>query len=137
MGPVTSRIDIVVRGAATDHEINQLHAAAFGHPETPVLWGERLRTASLTWVTARRGQDLVGFVNLIGDGGAHAVLLDTCVIPAEQGRGVGSQLVGAAADEARRLGCHWLHADYPADLAGFYEGACGLRPTAAGLLALR
>lgn len=134
---MTSRINIVVRGAVTDHELNEVHAAAFDHRPAQVPWARRLSGHSLTWVTARRGADLVGFVNVIGDGGAHAVLLDTCVAPAEQGQGVGRQLVGAAAEEARRLGCHWLHADYTAELAGFYEGACGLRPTAAGLLSLR
>lgn len=130
-------IDIVPRGALADHELNQLHAAAFDHDTSQVPWLDRLHRHSLTWVTARKGVELVGFINVIGDGGAHAVLLDTCVAPGLQGQGVGRLLVSAAAEEARRLGCHWLHADYEPALVTFYERACGMRPTAAGLLALR
>lgn len=119
-----------------DDELNSLHAAAFGHEVLTIPWNERLRRNSLFWVTARRGGTLVGFVNVIGDGGAHAVLLDTCVHPDAQGVGIGRALVAAAADEARSRGCRWLHVDYEPDLATFYEKHCGLRPTAAGLLAL-
>lgn len=34
---------------------------------------------SLTWVAAWRGEQLVGFVNMATDGGAHAFVLDTTV----------------------------------------------------------
>ena len=66
-----------------------------------------------------------GSCNVIGDGGAHAILLDTCVAPDVQGRGTGRALVAAAAAEARRAGCQWLHADYEPHLVDFYERACG------------
>ena len=124
------------RGELTDPELDALHAAAFGHPVTETPWRQRLADHSLTWVTARLDGRLVGFVNVIGDGGVHAILLDTCVAPDVQGRGVGRALVAAAADEARRAGCQWLHADYEPHLVGFYEGACGLRHSEAGLLRL-
>lgn len=119
-----------------DHELNALHAAAFGHELTSVPWGERLAQHSLFWVTARSTGSLVGFVNVIGDGGAHAVLLDTCVHPDSQRAGIGRALIRAAADEAARRGCQWLHADYEPDLVDFYERACGMRSTEAGLLRL-
>jgi len=45
-------------------------------------------------------------------------------------------LVAAAADEARRAGCHWQHADYEPHLVAFYEEGCGLRHTEAGLVRL-
>lgn len=73
---------------------------------------------------------------MVGDGGAHAILLDTCVDPARQGLGIGAALVAGAADEASRRGCRWLHADYAPEHADFYERTCGLRPTPAGLLDL-
>ena len=73
---------------------------------------------------------------MISDGGVHAILLDTCVASDLHGRGVGRALVRSAADEARRSGCHWLHADYEPHLVDFYEGACGLKHSEAGLLRL-
>ncbi len=130
--------DLTVLGRVSDDELNALHAAAFGHAPTSIPWTGRLTTRSLTWVTARLpgGGPLVGFVNVIGDGGAHAVLLDTMVHPGLQGRGVGRDLVRTAAKDATRLGCQWLHADYEDKHAAFYEQACGLAPTRAGLLRL-
>ncbi|GAA4621938.1 GNAT family N-acetyltransferase [Cellulomonas oligotrophica] len=135
-GAVDDSITLHVRGDLTDRELDLLHSAAFDQPPAGAPWRQRLADRSLTWVTARLDDRLVGFVNVVGDGGVHAILLDTCVAAAVRGRGVGRALVGAAADEARRAGCHWLHADYEPHLADFYEGACGLRPTDAGLLRL-
>lgn len=131
--------DVAVRGEVTDEELNALHSAAFGHDLAAVPWTERLTRHSLTWVTARvpGGGVLVGFVNLIGDGGAHAVLLDTMVHPDLRDRGIGRDLVRAAAAEATRLGCHWLHADYEEHRAAFYQEGCGFVPTRAGLLRLQ
>lgn len=125
-----------VMAPVSDQELNELHAAAFEHDLVAVPWGERLKRHSLFWITARWRGSLVGFVNVIGDGGAHAVLLDTCVHPNSQGEGIGRTLVRSAADEAERRGCQWLHADYEPDLVDFYERACGLSHTEAGLLRL-
>ena len=90
----------------------------------------------MTWVTAR-SERLVGFVNVIGDGGVHAILLDTCVHQDLQRNGIGERLVKKAADEARRRGCEWLHADYEERFADFYERTFGFRPSRAGVLRLR
>ncbi|MGY4644982.1 GNAT family N-acetyltransferase [Cellulomonas sp. URHB0016] len=131
-------LDIELRAAGefTDPELNGLHAEAFGHPLTEEPWGQRLAHHSLTWITARLEGQLVGFVNVIWDGGRHAVLLDTCVAPDLRGHGIGTALVAAAGHEARRSGCQWLHADYEPHLVDFYEGACGMRHSEAGLLRL-
>lgn len=79
---------------------------------------------------------LVGFVNVVGDGGAHAFLLDTVVSPDRRSQGLGQRLVAEAEVAARELGCSWLHVDYEPALADFYERVCGFRPTAAGLVTL-
>ncbi len=134
---VMDSVDVQVSGALLDEELNELHAAAFEHGLATMPWTDRLKRHSLTWVTARCESRLCGFVNVIGDGGAHAILLDTCVAPELQGHGIGRAVVRAAAYEAQRLGCHWLHADYEPELVTFYERACGMRSTAAGLLQLR
>lgn len=101
-------------------------------------WWDRIRPHSLGWVTARddRGA-LVGFANVAWDGGDHAFLLDPKVRPDHQRRGVGTTLVELAAQHAAAAGCEWLEVDFEdPELASFYFGACGFRPTAAGLLHL-
>jgi predicted N-acetyltransferase YhbS len=89
-------------------------------------------------MTARRrdGGALVGFVNVAWDGGDHAFLLDTKVASEHQRQGIGAALVGHAARHAKAAGCEWLHVDFEDHLAAFYFGACGFRPTQAGLIHL-
>jgi GNAT superfamily N-acetyltransferase len=124
---------LVVGPDLADAELNELFAASWPGrgPSSfaPVL------ARSLTWIAARRGRRLVGFVNVAGDGGAHAFILDTTVHPDERRQGLGIRLVRAAADESRARGAEWLHVDYEPHLESFYE-RCGFRPTAAGLLRL-
>lgn len=132
-----SNAEISISGAATDAELSALHAAAFGYDDpSRYPWNERMQRYSLFWVTARAGDDLVGFVNVLGDGGLHAILMDTCVRPADQRRGIGSALVAAAADEAHHRGCQWLPADYDPHQVSFYEVGCQFQRTHAGLIAL-
>lgn len=125
------------RAPVTNEELEALHAEGFGHEATGFDWLARLSRHSLGWVCARRDGDLVGFVNVIWDGGAHAFILDTVVTPAVQRAGVGTSLVSAAAAGAREAGCEWLHVDFADHLAGFYFESCGFRPTQAGLIRLR
>ncbi|MDX2558916.1 GNAT family N-acetyltransferase [Streptomyces sp. TX20-6-3] len=117
----------------TGDELNALfHAAWPGHRDTdfgPVL------ARSLLRATARRAGRLVGYVNVVGDGGVHAFLLDTTVHPDERRQGLGVALVRAAAEAARQRGAHWLHVDFEPNLTAFHE-RCGFRPTAAGLMDL-
>ncbi|MEU7904323.1 GNAT family N-acetyltransferase [Actinoplanes sp. NPDC049118] len=116
--------------------LDALHAAGFDRPPEGIDWLARVERHSLGWVCARLRERLVGFVNVAWDGGAHAFILDTVVAPDVRGRGVGTGLVRVATDGARAAGCRWLHVDYEAGLAGFYQKACGFTPTAAGLVAL-
>lgn len=74
-------------------------------------------------------------MNVVGDGGVHAFLLDTTVHPDERRQGLGVTLVRAAAGAARQRGAHWLHVDFEPHLTAFHE-RCGFRPTAAGLMNL-
>lgn len=129
----TFRID----GPVDDQELTTLHQQAFrasGGGFVP--WSRRLQRHSICWVTAHEGDRLVGFINVIGDGGAHAVLLDTVVAPSSQRCGIGRGLVARAIDEARTLGCHWLHVDYDHRAADFYERVCGFDPIGAGVVRL-
>ena len=133
-GPIAYR----VRGPVDDEALSALHLDAFDSTAVAVTpWQSRLDRWSLTWLTAYAAEgQLVGFVNVVGDGGLHAFLLDTVVDPRHRHRGIGAELVRRAAAAARAAGCTWLHVDYEPPLARFYLDTCGFRPTAAGLLRL-
>jgi GNAT superfamily N-acetyltransferase len=127
------------RGDFDNVEVNELHAQAF---ETEVPdeaernWTELVRTHSLGWVVARHGDDLVGFVNVIWDGYAHAWIEDTMVASRARGQGIGTRLVAMARDHARDSGCQWLHVDFGEHLRPFYLTSCGFAPSHGGLIAL-
>ncbi|GAA2836971.1 GNAT family N-acetyltransferase [Kribbella solani] len=127
----------VVRFPVDDRELSALHAAAFGTSPEVDPWRERLERWALTWVGAFSNDQLVGFVQVCWDGGAHAFVLDTSVHPDHERQGIGKQLVLTAAEESRAAGCEWLHVDFDPHLTAFYFDACGFRPTDAGLIRLR
>lgn len=124
------------RGSFTDAEVNQLHADAFDHRVFDDEWNTLVVEHSLGWVTARSGDRLVGFVNIVWDGQVHAWIQDTIVAPSVWRSGVGTRLVSAARDGARTAGCEWLHVDFDDHLKSFYFDACGFTPTNAGLIDL-
>ncbi|WP_405667955.1 GNAT family N-acetyltransferase [Streptomyces sp. NBC_01166] len=124
------------RGDFDNASLNALHADGFGHPVAQTDWRERLERHSLGWVCARENGSLVGFVNVVWDGGAHAFILDTVVAQHRRSSGVGAALVGTAAEEARAAKCEWLHVDFEEHLRPFYFNTCGFKETAAGLIAL-
>jgi GNAT superfamily N-acetyltransferase len=134
---MTSEIVYRWRGDISDAELVAL-TDALGGGSSPIWW-DRIRPHSLGWLTARASRgDAVGFVNVAWDGCDHAFLLDPKVHPDQQRRGIGTELVRLAALHAKRAGCEWLHVDFDdADRLGqFYFGACGFRPTTAGLIHL-
>jgi GNAT superfamily N-acetyltransferase len=118
-------------------EVNLLHAEAF---ETRSGlgrdWLSALTEQGLGWVTARDEARLVGFVNVIWDGLAHAWIQDTMVARDVRSQGIGTQLVNIAREQAKDAGCEWLHVDFDDSLADFYYQACGFTPTSAGLIPL-
>ncbi|WP_224393105.1 GNAT family N-acetyltransferase [Pseudonocardia sp. ICBG1293] len=128
-------VRVRVRPAVDDVALSALHAAGFD--ETPRLrrWSAQLAEHSLSWLDARDGDALVGFVNLAWDGDRHAFLLDLVVADGYRRRGIGRALVAGAVEEATAAGCTWLHADFAPHLTPFHR-SCGLPPTDAGLLRL-
>lgn len=129
----TSEVTLSVSPPLTDVALNTLFGESW--PDHHHVDFSPILARSLVWVAAHRGERLVGFVNVVGDGGAHAFILDTTVTVDERRAGLGVRLVRAAADEARSLGAQWLHVDFEPHLADFYR-TCGFRPTTAGLLRL-
>ena len=122
------------REAITDAEVSSLHAAAFDHADEVEPWTERLERHSLGWVTARRGDALIGFCNVVTDGGRHAFLIDTSVHPDRQGTGIGRELVTPAIEACRAAPVEWLHVDFEEDLGPFYMTEGLFRRTTAGIL---
>jgi GrpB-like predicted nucleotidyltransferase (UPF0157 family)/GNAT superfamily N-acetyltransferase len=100
-------------------------------------WWRRARPRSLGWVTAHADDELVGFVNVISDGGVHAFVLDTAVAENVRRQSIGEHLVEIAAEHARQAACDWLHVDFEEHFTDFYLKACGFSSTTAGLIALR
>lgn len=122
-----------VNPPADSAALNRLFAAAWPNHQ-PVDFAARLKHAAL-FICAFAGDELVGFVKIVGDGGVHGFLLDPTVAPAWRRRGCGRELVRLAAAEAKRRGLEWIHVDYEPTLAPFYA-ACGFRPSPAGVLKL-
>ena len=123
------------RGPLTDAEMVDLVDSYGG--SSAAGWWDRIRPHSLGWITARDTEGrVVGFVNLVSDGGDHAFLVDTKTHGAYQRKGIGTRLVKLATQHAKVAGCEWLHVDFDPELASFYFGACGFRPTDAGLIHL-
>ncbi len=124
------------RGGFENGELNELHAAAFGHRVLEDDWRRQVEAHSLGWVCAREGPELVGFVNVAWDGGVHAFILDTAVSASAGRQGIGTELVRFAVAGARAAGCEWLHVDFEDELRPFYFQACGFTPANAGLIRL-
>lgn len=124
------------RGRFDNSEVNRLHGDAFSHDPFADDWRTQVARQSLGWVTARAAGHLVGFANVVWDGGIHAWLQDVMVSSDHQRSGVGRAMVQLATAEARRAGCEWLHVDFDEEHRPFYINACGFTPTAAGLISL-
>jgi len=118
-----------------DSEVQRIHNRAFAiDPPNPTdPWEQRLDRHSLGWVTARVNGDLVGFVNVVTDGGVHAWLQDVVVEPELQGREIGKTMIEVATKKSGDAGCEWLHVDFDDELSPFYFDRCGFQPTSAGL----
>ncbi|MGH8166888.1 MAG: GNAT family N-acetyltransferase [Woeseiaceae bacterium] len=127
-------------GAFTNPEVNRLHAEAFGtrlFDESEWNWRELTARHSLGWVTARRGEDLVGFANLVWDGLVHAWIQDVMVAVAARGQRIGVRVVHMARDAACRAGCDFFHVDFEEPLRHFYIDECGFESVCGGLMQLR
>ncbi|WAC66617.1 GNAT family N-acetyltransferase [Agrococcus sp. SL85] len=130
------RIRLAVREPVDDAAVCALHAAAFDEePGGVTPMAARLERHDASWATAHDGDELVGFVRAVWDGGQHAFVLDTVVAPRLQGQGLGTMLLGALVQDCRARGIRWLHVDFEPRLASFYRGA-GFAPTRAGLIDL-
>ena len=128
--PVTYRVSPPISSDTLNHLFAELWAQHEPRDFAPVL------SRSLVYLAAYDGQRLIGFVNVAWDGGMHAFLLDTTVLPDLRRSGIGTELVRRAVAAARERGIVWLHVDFEPHLSAFYRG-CGFADTEAGLMRLR
>ena len=118
-------------------EVEQLHAQCFDRPpDFTWNWYAQVEQNSLGWVSARAGEELVGWVNVAWDGAGHAFILDTIVDPSFRRQGIATALVQEATKRAREADCEWLHVDFEEHLRSFYLAACGFSSTPAGVIRL-
>ena len=136
MATVNVMITLDWRSTVTDSELNVLHADAFTHRLFDDAWNDQLQRWSLGWVTARRHGDLVGFVNVLTDGGVHVWIQDVIVASTAQRQGIGRRMIDVVREQVTAVGCEWLHVDFDDEHTDFYIGACGFTPARAGLIRL-
>lgn len=117
----------------SNQDMNALFAQVWDRSEPADF--NRVLSRSLVHVAAYNHEKLIGFVNVATDGGIHAFLVDTTVLPEYQHQGIGRRLVRIATDLSRQRGAQWLHVDYELHLERFYA-KCGFRHTGAGLIDL-
>ncbi len=128
-------IEYTIGAPVTNEELNRLFDDAWPGPREENDFQAVLRH-SLGYVCARRDRQLVGFVNVAWDGGAHAFVLDTTVRTDCQRAGIGRELVRRCQEIAREAGAEWLHVDFEPRLEEFYR-QCGFRESQAGLINLK
>ncbi|WP_326570172.1 GNAT family N-acetyltransferase [Actinacidiphila glaucinigra] len=92
---------ILREGAPSVADYLRLRAAAGLSARTPECAATGLAG---TWHAVRvfRGEDLVGMGRVIGDGGCFFQIVDICVTPEQQGRGLGKAIMGALVGELER-----------------------------------
>jgi GNAT superfamily N-acetyltransferase len=127
-------IDVRVNFKPTNGALNKLNRRAWDHEHVDQDY-TTVFERSLGYVCAFSDDELVAFVNVAWDGGKHAFILDTCVLPEFRRQGVATKIVKSAIELAREGGAEWIHVDYDNHLDAFYKN-CGFRPTLAGLINL-
>jgi GNAT superfamily N-acetyltransferase len=129
-----NQIEFLLNPDLTNEQLRLLFSDAWPSEDPPSDFSTVL-SRSLGYFGAFIGKELVGFVNVAWDGGAHAFLLDPTVRKDMQRRGIGSELVRRAVELARSGGVEWMHVDFEPHLENFYR-KCGFKKTKAGLIGL-
>ena len=123
------------RGPLLDAEMTDL-VASYGGTPVPGWWNT-IRPHSFGWATARAADDVVvGFVNIVTDGGDHGFLVTRRRAAPSSGAAsppAWSRSRPSTPGRPAASGC----TSTSTTLRAFYLEACGFEPTAAGLIHLR
>jgi GNAT superfamily N-acetyltransferase len=96
-------VDYVVRAETPSVEVyRHLRVAAGLSPRSAPAAAAGLAGTWHAVVAYHRGQP-VGMGRVIGDGGSAFQIVDTCVLPEHQGRGVGKSIMAALMEQLRTL----------------------------------
>ncbi len=116
----------------TPREYAQLRTEVGWHPVQAAAV-ERGLAGALCSVCATAGGSIIGCGRLVGDGGIYFYLQDVIVLPAWQGRGVGTAITRALLEQVVELGGNGSFAGLMAaeGKAGFYE-RFGFKPRPPG-----
>ncbi len=95
---------------------------------------ERILAAHAAHYTVRDGDGLlVGYVSVLSDGIADALLLDLIVRPECHHKGIGTRLVRRAIGDMKEAGIQCVHVTFEDHLQPFYA-QCGLGIIKAGIV---
>lgn len=108
-------------GQVSDSELGALRRSVGWDHEDGAY--DRVLLRSYAYFTARDLERLVGFVNVISDGVADAFLVDLLVHPDHQRRGIGTNLIKAAAVRVKSDGIQCLHVTFNPGIEDFYRKA--------------
>ncbi|HQV72051.1 MAG TPA: ribosomal protein S18-alanine N-acetyltransferase [Dokdonella sp.] len=90
---------------ASDLEaVSRIELSAYPHPWTFTIFRDCLASGYECWVLERAGE-VIGY-GVLSVAGGEAHVLNICVAPAEQGRGLGRRILARLLDLAR-----WHHAE--------------------------
>lgn len=85
---------------------------------------QRVLDGSYCYYVVRDGKSLAGFLNVVSDGVADALLVNVVIHPRSQGNGLGRALVRRAVDDVTAAGIQCIQVTFLPELEGFYR-KCG------------
>ena len=90
---------------------------------------------SLSYITARQNNELIGFCNVAWDGGRHATIFDVNVHPKFRRQGVALAMMEPVPKLAKTHGVKYLHVDFDQTLEPLYSKV-GFEMISAGIIFL-
>jgi len=113
-------IEILKNGKVNPKEIEDLRET-IGWDRSEGIY-EQVLQLHYAYYTARSAHDnLIGYVSVLSDGIADALLLDLMVHPEYQRTGLGKQLVRRAVTDIKQTGVRCIHVTFNENLEEFYS----------------
>ncbi|HWA19565.1 MAG TPA: hypothetical protein VG757_11285 [Devosia sp.] len=133
--PIDSAITFKTRAPVTEDDLNTLFGKAYNKKMSAPF--HKILNTTLTWVTAHKNGELVGWIHVAWDGFVHALLIDRTAVDDESGA-IRTELVKQAIKTIERdhPTVFKIHMDLKeSEMAEFIE--LGLQPLPGGILQLK
>ncbi len=111
--------EVIKNGHVTDGEIADLRESVHWDHQDGLY--TKILAKSYTYYIIRDGACLVGFLSVISDGVADALLVDLMVHPKYQNQGIGTCLVQQAINDLKEDGIPCIHVTFEERLEKFYQ----------------